>query len=105
MKIALVIPGMGLVPAVFAHDLARVVGHVATTRPDTEVRILAAADEELSESLLNELVGVAREWGADLTVFPDVNARMPNYAFDEMLDRIAVELGQPHKRKIEVVSH
>lgn len=105
MKVALVIPGTGLVPAVFAHDLARLVGHVASTRLNTEVRILAAADEEPSEELLNELVGVAREWGADVTVFPDVNKRLPNYAFDEMLDRVAAELGQPHKRKIEVVSH
>lgn len=89
IKIALCIPGLGTVPAVFAHDLARITGHVASTYPNVNVRLLAAAEEEPSPEVRDALVNAAQEWGADICIFPNPDNRMPADAFDPLIEELA----------------
>lgn len=87
MKLAICVPGDGDVPAAFAYDLANLVGYLARERPLTEVRLLGS-ERETNGELREALLRVAREWGADVIVFPDVMARIPPHAFDAMLTEV-----------------
>lgn len=96
-KIGLSFSALGLVPAVFAHDLARIIGHLAAM-PDVEVRLFVPA-EAPSQEVADALRDVALEWGADTLIFLDTDRRLPAYAFDKVVDAI-----QTDKRKQLLVS-
>lgn len=106
IKLALGIPGTGDVPAAFAHDLARLTAHVAATRVDVQLRLIASTGKaettEEASVARQEVIAAALKWGADLTMFPDTNARIPADALDQVFDHVAAE---KHRTTIEIASH
>lgn len=106
MKLVLGIPGVGDVPAAFAHDLARLTAHVAATRSDVELRLIASigkaetADE--AQIARSDVLAAALEWGADMTMFPDTSVRLPADALDAVFDHVAAE---KRRTSIEIVGH
>lgn len=106
IKLVLGIPGVGDVPAAFAHDLARLAAHVAATRVDVQLRLIASttkaetADE--AAAAREEVLASAMEWGADMTMFPDTNQRLPADVLDKVFDHVAAE---KRRTSIEIVSH
>lgn len=104
MKLALGIPGVGDVPAAFAHDLARLTAHIVTTHFDVELRVLASVEPPSNEQR-EEILGAAREWGADLILFPNPDTRIPANAIDDLLASVRNEQIVLPKSKIEVVTH
>lgn len=86
-RLALSFSAAGLVPGAFAHDLARIIGHLST-QPNVEVKLFATVDPP-SEALKQEVVQEAANWSADATIFLDSDRRMPANAFDKVI--LAIE--------------
>lgn len=95
MKIALAVPGHGEVPAIFAYDLAQLIGYLSS-QPAVSLRILTSTDP-IDAAVHEELVQAAMEWGADIMVFPKTNERLPANILDEAIEMALAP-------KIEVVS-
>jgi hypothetical protein len=106
MKIVLGIPGIGDVSAAFAHDLARLTAHVAATRADVQLRLIAStgkaetADE--AAAARQEVIDAALEWGADMTMFPDTSQRIPADVLDAVFEHVAAE---QRRTSIVIASH
>lgn len=86
MKIALGVPGTGDVPAIFAFDLANLVGHLAADA-GVEVRIMMS-DQPFSVEVRDEIVAAAAEWGAEVMLFPKVNDRVPANLLDAVIEKL-----------------
>jgi hypothetical protein len=84
MKIALAVPGVGDVPAIFAYDLAQFIGYLAS-QPAVQVRILTSTDP-IDDAVHEELVQAAMEWGADILLFPKTTERLAANTLDAAID-------------------
>lgn len=94
MKLALGIPGIGDVPAAFAHDLARLATHIVATQ-DVELMLVASTDAPSNEQR-EAIISAARESGADLILFPSPDARIPADALDDIFAKLrAHEISLP----------
>lgn len=86
MLLTLALPQSEMVDLMFAYDLANLVGHLAVTFPQVNVRIIAVKQAENGDLLAkDEIVQAALREGADLVVFLGDERRFGPELFDKML--------------------
>lgn len=101
MLLALALPQADVVDLWFAYDLANLIGHLATTFPQVNVRLLVSPQGEDGSMLTKEeFAKAAIETGADLMVMlgderrfaPELLDRMLLAAIPEFIEREAAKV-------------
>lgn len=86
MFLALALPQAPTVDLMFAYDLANLIGHLAVTFPQVNVRMLAAPQAENGDLIdKQEFIDAAMSEGADLVVFIGDERRFAPELLDKML--------------------
>ena len=101
MLLTLVLPQSEVVDLMFAYDLANLIGHLASTFPQVNVRIMAVKQEE-DGTLLDkqEFIDAATSEGADLVTFLGDNRRFGPELLDKMLVAAIPEFIEAAARKM-----
>jgi len=86
MLVALALPQSEAVDLMFAYDLGNLIGHLATTFPQINFRLIAVKQAENGDLLSREeITEGALSQGADLLVFLGDERRFAPAALDQML--------------------
>lgn len=98
MLLTIILPQAGTVDLMYAYDLGNLVGHLATSFPQIDVRLMADKQAETGDLLdKQEFVDAAMQAGADLVVFlgderrfaPEILDKMLLVAIPEFIERAA----------------